>query len=109
MENNAPKVEQAGGAEQPNKFESVRMRLEEIAREVDDESLSLDEALDLYEEAVKLGLQASDLLEAGIIVEYEPEQDGAVEGPSEVQSPAPDSSPVGGENASTNNNTATAN
>ncbi len=58
-------------AGQANEFEGVKTRLEEIAREVDDENLSLDEALDLYEEAVKLGLQASDLLEAGIVVEAE--------------------------------------
>ena len=57
--------------EQPNEFESVKARLEEIAAAVDDENLSLDEALDLYEEAVKLGLQASDLLEVGIVVEEE--------------------------------------
>ena len=59
--------------EQSNDFEAVKARLEEIANAVDDESLSLDEALDLYEEAVKLGLQASNLLETGIVIEDEPE------------------------------------
>ena len=52
-------------AQQPG-FESVKARLAEIAEAVDDEGLSLDDALDLYEEAVALGLQASDLLETGI-------------------------------------------
>lgn len=47
-------------------FKSVKMRLAEIAEAVDDENLSLDDALDLYEEAVALGLKASDLLEVGI-------------------------------------------
>ena len=52
----------------------------EIADAVDDESLSLDEALDLYEEAVALGLKASDLLEAGIAppADEEPEAEGDV-------------------------------
>ena len=54
-------------------FETVKNRLAEIADAVDDESLSLDEALGLYEEAVALGLQASDLLEVGIVVPEEPE------------------------------------
>lgn len=55
-----------------NEFETVRKRLEEIAREVDDDDMSLDDALDLYEEAVKLGLKASSLLEVGIVAEEEP-------------------------------------
>ena len=52
-------------------FESVKTRLAEIAEAVDDESLSLDDALDLYEEAVALGLKASDLLETGVVVPEE--------------------------------------
>ena len=67
--------------EQHNEFESVKARLEEIANAVDDESISLDDALDLYEEAVKLGLQASDLLEVGIVVGEE-----ALEGAAESDS-----------------------
>ena len=51
---------------QPTDFESVKTRLAEIAEAVDDDSLSLDKALDLYEEAVAIGLAASDLLETGI-------------------------------------------
>ena len=49
-------------------FEAVKTRLAEIADAVGDDSLSLDDALDLYEEAVALGLQAGDLLETGIDV-----------------------------------------
>lgn len=44
-------------------FEAVRTRLEEIVEEVNAEGISLDEALALYEEAVKLGLSACDLSE----------------------------------------------
>lgn len=62
--------------EQPTDFESVKNRLAEIADAVDDENLSLDDALDLYEEAVALGLQASDLLEAGIVAPEEDEPEG---------------------------------
>lgn len=54
------------GNEQASDFESVKNRLAEIADAVDDENLPLDDALDLYEEAIALGLQASDLLETGI-------------------------------------------
>lgn len=50
-------------------FESVKNRLAEIAKAVSDESMPLDDALDLYEEAVSLGLRASDLLDEGIVVE----------------------------------------
>ena len=62
---------------QPTDFESVKNRIAEIADAVDDESLSLDEALDLYEEAVAIGLAASDLLETGIVV---PEEEGPTTG-----------------------------
>lgn len=62
---------------EPNEFESVKSRLEEIASAVDDEDLPLDDALDLFEEAVKLGLQASSLLEVGIVVEDEPADEAA--------------------------------
>ena len=58
-------------SEQPNDFESVKKRLEEIADAVDDESLPLDDALDLFEEAVSLGLKVSDFVEEGIVVEDE--------------------------------------
>jgi exodeoxyribonuclease VII small subunit len=54
--------------EQSCDFEAVKSRLAEIASAVEDDSLPLDEALDLYEEAVSLGLQASDMLETGIVV-----------------------------------------
>lgn len=50
-------------------FAEVRTRLQQIAEAVDDPQISLDDALDLYEEAVTLGLRASDLLEVGITEE----------------------------------------
>lgn len=50
-------------------FEAVKARLEEIANAVGDENMPLDEALDLFEEAVSLGLKVGDLVEEGISVE----------------------------------------
>ena len=81
----SPKAKLEGA--EPNEFEAVKKRLEEIVHAVDDDDLPLDDALDLYEEAVKLGLKASSLLEVGI----EPTADGepAPDGADEVQTPAP--------------------
>ena len=44
-------------------YDQVKGRLDEIVQAVSDEGLSLDDALDLYEEAVKLGMRASQLIE----------------------------------------------
>lgn len=52
-----------GAAEGFGSFEQLRNRLDEIVDEVNAEGISLDEALALYEEAVKLGLSACDLSE----------------------------------------------
>jgi len=81
MENSGQQVETNEPTEQQSEFAAVKERLEEIARAVDDENLPLDDALDLYEEAVKLGLKASSLLEVGIVVEEEadPNADPAAE------------------------------
>ena len=46
-------------------FDDVRNRLDEIVEAVNAPGISLDEALSLYEEAVKLGLAACDLSEEG--------------------------------------------
>lgn len=50
-------------------FAEVKDRLNEIADEVAREDISLDDALSLYEEAVKLGLGACDLSESDIFPE----------------------------------------
>ena len=71
-------------SEQQPDFESVKARLAEIAEAVDDENLSLDDALDLYEEAVALGLQASDLLETGIVIPDEAEEATGAGAPAEA-------------------------
>ena len=50
-------------------FEAIKMRLEEIVEAVSDESIPLDDALDLYVEAVELGMRVSDVLEDDIEVD----------------------------------------
>lgn len=51
---------------QPQTVEALKVRLDEIVEQVNDDTLPLDQALDLYEEAVSLGLQVSHLLEQDI-------------------------------------------
>lgn len=45
-------------------FSDIRDRLEEIATQVKGDDVPLDTALDLYDEAVKLGMKATELLES---------------------------------------------
>lgn len=78
--------------EQPD-FGSVKDRLAEIAQAVDDENLSLDAALDLYEEAVALGLKASDLLETGIKTAEEEAPADSEQQPEAQTEPSSDSAP----------------
>ena len=47
-------------------FGELKPRLDEIVELVSDDSLPLEEALKYYEEAVGLGLEASNILEQGI-------------------------------------------
>ena len=61
-------------------FESVKTRLDQIVAAVSDDDISLDDALDLYEEAVALGMRASDLLEEGITVAEDAPADGETAG-----------------------------
>lgn len=60
-------------------FEAVKGRLDEIVDAVSSDDLSLDDALALYEEAVGLGLRASDLLEEDIEAQRAEEEGGAAE------------------------------
>ncbi len=58
--------------QQSDSFLKLKTRLDEIVEIVSDDSLPLEEALDLYEEAVDIGLEASRIMEEGIV---ESEQD----------------------------------
>lgn len=60
-------------------FEAVKSRLDEIVDAVGNAELPLDDALALYEEAVGLGLRASDLLEENIEAQRA-EDEAAAEG-----------------------------
>lgn len=44
-------------------FAAIRDRLDEIAAQVRSDDMPLDAALDLYDEAVKFGMKATELLE----------------------------------------------
>lgn len=46
-----------------SRYSDVNERLKEIVEEVSDETLPLDDALNLFEEAVALGVQATTLME----------------------------------------------
>ena len=70
----------ANKASEYTDFASVKSRLDEIVKAVSDDDLPLDEALDLYEEAVALGMRASDLLEEGITVAEDASADGETAG-----------------------------
>lgn len=56
--------EDAPAAPIPTSFGTVTDRLSEIAEVMEDGTMPLDDALDLLEEAVALGMQASSLLES---------------------------------------------
>lgn len=60
-------------------FAGIRDRLEEIATQVKGDDVPLDAALDLYDEAVKLGMRATELLES-MNGEPEPSADSNDEG-----------------------------
>ena len=61
----------ASDAHKPQSFDEVKSRLEEIADAVADEGMPLDDALDLFEEAVTLGLRVGDLIELDVAVDEE--------------------------------------
>lgn len=63
----------------PN-FQDIRSRLEEIVEEVSSETISLDDALGLYEEAVRLGMAACEVSEEDLFP-TKPESVGEGENP----------------------------
>lgn len=48
----------------------IDTRLKEIQDKIENEKLSLDESLDLYEEAVKLGMDASRSVEEKVLKDF---------------------------------------
>ncbi|MEG0418303.1 MAG: exodeoxyribonuclease VII small subunit [Gordonibacter sp.] len=76
-------------------FDAVKTRLDEIVDAVGSDELPLDDALSLYEEAVALGLRASNLLETDI--EEQRTRDEACEADDEAGESVED--PAGGTEA----------
>lgn len=70
-------------------YDQVRDRLDEIVEAVSAPGISLDDALALYEEAVKLGLSACDLSEEGAEALLEQDDASAADEPA-GQATAPD-------------------
>ena len=85
-------------------FAGVKTRLSEIVDEVSNDALSLDDALALYEEAVTLGLRASDLLEA----DADAEDEAASENPDDNVHAAGASAEVPGDSCAPASNEAAA-
>jgi exodeoxyribonuclease VII small subunit len=56
-------------------YQDVKARLDEIVEAVQDEGLPLSSAIDLYEEAVSLGMRLSGMLEQDIVLNEPPEND----------------------------------
>lgn len=86
-------------------YDQVRDRLDEIVEAVSAPGISLDEALALYEEAVKLGLSACDLSEEG--AEELLEQDAANLTTEQVEATDNQNSPAEGEAAAARQDEAT--
>ncbi len=83
--------------EDAGSFSSVKERLNEIVDEISSEDISLDDALTLYEEAVKLGLAACDLSEADLSeVENTDEALNDAVSPEPVREPVTDDVPYTG-------------
>ena len=59
-------------------YSSLKERLDQIVDAVSDEGISLDDALSLYEEAVKLGSAASALIEKDISAKTAEELEAAL-------------------------------
>lgn len=57
-------------------LKAVKSRLDQIVEAVSDDSIPLDEALSFYEEAVKLGMKASEIMEADLVGASDEEGEG---------------------------------
>ena len=58
-------------------LKAVKSRLDQIVEAVSDDSIPLDDALSFYEEAVKLGMKASEIMEADLVGASDEEGEGA--------------------------------
>ena len=88
-------------------FGAVKARLEEIAKIVGDDDVPLDVALDLFEEAVSLGMQVSDLLEVGVLSDADSSDEAAVDVSSAEKASSSDSASASEDASSSEDATAT--
>ena len=88
-------------------FGAVKARLEEIAKIVGDDDVPLDVALDLFEEAVSLGMQVSDLLEVGVLADADSSDEAAVDVSSAEEASSSDSASASEDASSSEDATAT--
>lgn len=70
-------------------YSEVRARLDEIVTEVRKKDLSLEKSLDLYEEAIKLGNRAAELVDKPEFSAEELERAGSEEEDQGGEPPAP--------------------
>ena len=68
------------GEQDPQSFEDMKLRLDQIVAAVSDEDLPLEDALSLYEEAVGIGLAASRIMEEGIAAQDDAAQTSSNDG-----------------------------
>lgn len=85
----------AQNLDQFDSYEKVKTRLDQIVETVSDGSLPLDEALDLYEEAVKLGMRASDMIELAPAAPEAVEADAEAAASDDTDANAADAAAVG--------------
>lgn len=79
-------------SEHNNSFEAAKLRLDEIVDAVSTDDISLDDALDLYEEAVKLGMQVSTMIEEDISANDVEDELAKLNGEADTQEEASKSS-----------------
>lgn len=91
MNENVEEVEEVEGAEEAKpepprelkEYEKIEERLKEIEQKITTENLDMDESLELYEEAVDLGMKASQTIENNVLVNNDPEPEEDTEDSTE--------------------------
>lgn len=80
-----------------SRFADIGARLDEIAKQVKSKNTSLDECLDLFDEAIALGSSAVDLVDSLRDIDFDEEDEAASEddpAPAEEAAPAAKAAPT---------------
>lgn len=97
---NTPAPEDAPTPTAPSshsRFADIGARLDEIAKQVKSKNTSLDECLDLFDEAIALGSSAVDLVDSLRDIDFDEEDEAASEddaAPVEEAAPAAEAAPT---------------